>query len=149
MILFYILDFFLFILINSANILSGLMFIGRVKNQMVANISGKLFIILGLPLFLIVFINLLLIREWWYWLFPSILLIFIIFTLIVDIIKKIEFRNPKNYKILIPFLILYYVGLILTWGITWTIGAIFGFITMISYFFQLAASVYAGKHGVG
>ncbi|MBD3201931.1 MAG: hypothetical protein GF316_18085 [Candidatus Lokiarchaeota archaeon] len=125
------------------------MFIGRVKNQMVANISGKLFIILGLPLFLIVFINLLLIREWWYWLFPSILLIFIIFTLIVDIIKKIEFRNPKNYKILIPFLILYYVGLILTWGITWTIGAIFGFITMISYFFQLAASVYAGKHGVG
>ena len=149
MVIFLILDISLFFIINLANIFAGLMFIGRVKQQILAELSGKLFIILGIPLFIIIIFNFLLLREWWYWLFPSILLAFIIFTLIVDIIKKTEFRNPKNYKILIPFLVLYYIGLILTWGLTWTIGALFGFITMGTYFFQLAASIYASKHGVG
>ncbi|MFO7795531.1 MAG: hypothetical protein ACQERB_06060 [Promethearchaeati archaeon] len=149
MAIYFILDFFLFIIINLANSFAGLMFIGRVKKQILSELSGKLFIIIGIPLFIIIIFNCLLLREWWYWLFPSILLVFIIYTLVVDFIKKIEFRNPKNYKILIPFLLLYYVGLILTWGLTWTIGALFGFITMGTYFFQLAASIYAGKHGVG
>ncbi|TFF93999.1 MAG: hypothetical protein EU543_02285 [Promethearchaeota archaeon] len=149
MAIYFILDFFLFIIINLANIFAGLMFIGRVKQQILAELSGKLFIILGIPLFIIIIFNFLLLREWWYWLFPSILLAFIIFTLVVDFIKKIEFRNPKNYKILIPFLLLYYIGLILTWGLTWTIGALYGGITMVTYFFQLVASIYAGKHGVG
>jgi hypothetical protein len=125
------------------------MFIGRVKNQSMADISGKLFIILGVPLFLIVLGNLFLLREWWYWIFPSILISFMVFSLMVDYIKKVEFRNPRNYRILIPFLLLYYIGLILTWGITWAIGVIYGIITMISYFMQLGASIYAGKHGVG
>ncbi|TXT62677.1 MAG: conserved membrane protein of unknown function [Promethearchaeota archaeon] len=144
-----LLDFSIFIIINLANIFASLMFIGRVKNQSMADISGKLFIFLGVPLFLIVLGNLFLLREWWYWIFPGILISFMVFSLMVDYIKKVEFRNPRNYRILIPFLLLYYIGLILTWGITWAIGVIYGIITMISYFMQLGASIYAGKHGVG
>ncbi|MBD3211776.1 MAG: hypothetical protein GF311_04135 [Candidatus Lokiarchaeota archaeon] len=143
-----LLDFSMFIIINLANIFASLMFIGRVKNQSLADISGKLFIILGVPLFLVIIGNLLLLREWWFWIFPSILLSFMAFSLIVDYIKKVEFRNSRNYRILIPFLLLYYIGLILTWGITWAIGVIYGIITMIFYFMQLGASIYAGKHGV-
>jgi hypothetical protein len=91
-----------------------------------ADISGKLFIILGVPLFLFIIGNLLLLREWWFWIFPNILLSFMAFSLIVDYIKKVVFRNPRNYRILISFLLLYYIGLILTWGITWAIGVIYG-----------------------
>jgi len=149
MVIFLILDITLFFIINLANIFAGLMFIGRVKQQILAELSSKLFVLLGIPILIIAIYNLILLREWWYWIFPSILVAFIIFTLIVDFIKKIEFRNPINYKILIPFLLFYYIGLILTWGLTWTIGALYGFITMVTYFFQLAASIYAGKHGVG
>ncbi|MEJ2249166.1 MAG: hypothetical protein P8Y70_03015 [Candidatus Lokiarchaeota archaeon] len=147
--LFFILDLSIFIVINLANIFACLMFVGRVKKPYLADLFGKLFVSLGIPLFVIVVLNFLLSREWWFWIFPSILIAFIIFIIIVDYIKKIEFRKPKNYRILIPFLIFYYCGLILTWGITWAINIIYGIITSLTYFLQVGASIYASKHGVG
>jgi hypothetical protein len=104
---------------------------------------------LGIPIFIIGILNLILLREWWYWGFPFLLTIFVIFTLVIDYILKIQFRNPRKLSILIPFLILFYVSIILMCGLTWILGAIYGIITMITYFLQLFGAYYAGKHGVG
>ncbi len=145
----YLLDLTLFFIINSANIIISAIFITRVKKPGFEHILGILYLVLGIPTLIIAITNILFQREWWFWIFPSLFLIFIVFELIIDYIKKIEFRNPRNKRILVPYLILYYISIILMWGLTWTLGISYGAITGITYFLQLGCSIYAGKHGVG
>jgi len=110
---------------------------------------GIFYILLGIPTLIIVIFNLYLQRGWWYWVYPLIFVIFIIFELFLDYIKKIEFRKPKNIRILIPYLLMYYVSIILMWGLTWTLGILYGVITGVTYFLQMLCSIYASKHEVG
>ena len=146
---YYLLDLLLFLIINSANIIISCIFLLRVKKSQLERVLGILYISLGIPTFVITIFNLYFQREWWYWVYPSLFLIFIVFELIIDYINKIEFRKPRNSRILVPYLILYYISIILLWGLTWTLGIVYGAITGINYFLQLGCSIYAGKQGVG
>ena len=144
-----ILDFSEFIIINIFNLTVFLLFVSRVKKPKLSRGIGLFNIALGIPVFIIALFNFILLRDWWYWVYPFLLIAFILFSLIVDYIKKIEFRNPRKLSILIPFLLLFYISIILMWGLTWILGAIYGIITGITYFLQLFGAYYAGKHGVG
>lgn len=146
---YYLLDLTLFFIINIANFIISAIFISRVKKPGFEHILGIFYMMLGIPTLIVAISNLIFLREWWFWIFPLLFLIFIIFELIIDYVKKIEFRNPRNKTILIPYLILYYVSIILMWGLTWTLGILYGAITGISYFLQLGCSIYANKQGVG
>lgn len=86
--LFLILDIWIFVTINLANVFAGLMFIGRVKKPIFGKIFTDMFVILGVPLILIIIFNLILLREWWYWIYPSIL-----FMVIVAFLKKVNINN--------------------------------------------------------
>ncbi|MFX0106247.1 MAG: hypothetical protein ACFE75_12275, partial [Candidatus Hodarchaeota archaeon] len=123
---YYIMDLLLFFIINSANIVISIIYISRVKKPGLEHDLGILYIALGIPTLIFMILNIIYIREWWYWVFPSIFLIFIIFELIIDYVKKIEFRKPRNIRILAPYLVLYYVSIILMWGLTWTLGVLYG-----------------------
>jgi hypothetical protein len=147
--IYYILDFIEFITINVFNLAVFALFVSRVKKPESSKKIGVFSLLLGIPTLIIAIFNMILFREWWYWLFPMLLLGFMIFSLIVDYIKKIEFRNPRKLSILIPFLIIFYISIILMWGLTWALGTIYGIITGITYFLQLFGAYYAGKHGVG
>ena len=144
-----ILDLCEFFIINIFNLSVFALFLSRVKKPEVSRKIGIFTIVLGIPTLIIAIINVILQRNWWYWVFPLLLVAFLLFTLIVDYIKKVEFRNPRKLSILIPFLILFYVSLILMWGLTWALGVFYGAITAITYFLQLFGAYYAGKHGVG
>jgi len=146
---YYLLDIIIFFIINSANIIISAIFIIRVKKPGFEHILGISYLLLGIPTFIVTVFNILFGREWWFWIFPLLFLIFIVFELIIDYVKKIEFRNPRNKKILVPYLVLYYISIILMWGLTWVLGILYGAITGISYFLQLGCSFYASKHGVG
>ncbi|MFX0179066.1 MAG: hypothetical protein ACFE78_02695 [Candidatus Hodarchaeota archaeon] len=145
----YVLDLTEFIIINIFNLSVFALFLSRVKKPEVSKKIGIFSLSLGIPTLTIAIINLIIQREWYYWFFPLLLVGFILFSLIVDYIKKIEFRNPRKKSILLPFLILFYVNIILMWGLTWVLGVIYGGITAITYFLQLFGAYYAGKHGVG
>ena len=147
--LLFVLDFSEFIIINLFNLTVFLLFLSRVKKPEFSRGIGLFSLILGIPIFIIAIFNLILLREWWYWVFPFLLIAFILFSLIVDYIKKIEFRNPRKLSILIPFLLIFYISIILMWGLTWILGVVYGSITGITYFLQLFGAYYAGKHGVG
>ena len=147
--IYYILDLSEFIIINIFNLAVFTLFLSRVKKPEISKKIGTFSLILGIPILVIAIFNLVLLREWWYWVFPLLLVGFILFTLIVDYIKKIEFRSPRKKSILIPFLILFYVSIILNWGLTWVLGVVYGVITGITYFLQLFGAFYAGRHGVG
>jgi MFS superfamily sulfate permease-like transporter len=147
--IYYILDFIEFITINVFNLAVFALFVSRVKKPEISKKIGASSLLLGIPTLIIAILNMILFREWWYWVFPMLLLGFIIFSLIVDYIKKVEFRNPRKLSILIPFLLIFYISIILMWGLTWALGTIYGIITGITYFLQLFGAYYAGKHGVG
>lgn len=146
---FYCLDLLLFFIINIANIDITIIFLARVKKPGLERGLGIIYIALSIPTLILIILNIVFLREWWFWVFPSIFFIFVIFEIIVDYVKKIEFRNPRKKKILVPYLLLYYISIILMWGLTWTLGILFGAITGITYFLQLGCSIYAGKKGVG
>jgi hypothetical protein len=146
---YHILDLSEFIVINLFNISTFILFISRVKKPRITRIIGIFNLMLGIPIMVIILFNLILGRAFWYWFYPLILIAFMIFCLVVDYIRKVEFRKPRKLSILIPFLILFYVGVILMWGLTWILGAIYGFITGLTYFLQLFGAYYAGKRGVG
>ncbi len=145
----FVMDLMEFFIINIFNLSVFALFLSRVKKPGVSRKIGFFSLLLGIPTLTIAIINLILQREWWYWFFPLLLVGFILFSLVVDYIKKIEFRNPRKKSILIPFLILFYMSIILMWGLTWALGVIYGGITAITYFLQLFGAYYAGKHGVG
>ncbi|MFW9772422.1 MAG: hypothetical protein ACFFEO_09735 [Candidatus Thorarchaeota archaeon] len=144
-----IIDLSQFVIINIFNLTVFTLFLSRVKKPAISKKIGVFSLLLGIPILVIVICNLFLLRAWWYWVFPLLFISFIMFTLIVDYIKKIEFRNPRKLSILIPFLILFYISIILMWGLTWILGLLYGIITGITYFMQLFGAYYAGKHGVG
>lgn len=143
------LDLSIFIIINIANVSILAMFVLRVKKKEWAKYAGGVFDGLGFPTLIIAIINLANGRDWWLWAFPLLFFAFTLFSIIVDDILKIDFRNPKKYNILVPYLLLFYISIILMWGITWSIGLAYGAMTMITYFLQLGGAAYAGKHGVG
>ena len=147
--IYFVLDLIIFFVINLANIIISVIFISRVKRPELEHILGIFFILTGIPTLIILIINIFYQRDLWFWLFPLLYLIFISYEIIVDYIKKVEFRNPINKKILIPYLILYYVSIILMWGLTWTLGTLYGIITGVTYFLELGCAIYAGKHAVG
>jgi len=147
--IFFILDFSEFILINIFNATVFLLFFSRVKIAEFSRKIGIFNLALGIPILIIAILNLILFRDWWYWLFPFLLIGFILYCLVVDYILKIEFRNPRKLSILVPFLLLFYISIILMWGLTWSLGVLYGAITGITYFLQLFGAYYAGKHGVG
>lgn len=144
-----LLDLIEFFIINLFNLSVFALFLSRVRKPELSKKIGIFSIVLGIPSLMVAIINAYLQREWWYWIFPLLFVGFLLFTLVVDYIIKIEFRNPKKLSILVPFLILFYVSIILMWGLTWALGVIYGVITLITYFLQLIGAYYAGKHGVG
>jgi hypothetical protein len=145
----FLLDISEFNVINIFNVSIFFLFLSRVKKPEISNKIGIFTLTLGIPILIYGIINILLFREWWYWVFPLLFIGFILFTLVVDYLKKVEFRNPRKLSILIPFLLLFYISIILMWGLTWILGVIYGVVTMFTYFLQLFGAYYAGVHGVG
>jgi hypothetical protein len=87
--------------------------------------------------------------DWYFVTNPWLFVAFCALTYYLDHDRKIEFRKPRNMRILVPYLVLFYVGIILMWGLTWALGLVYGAVTGVTYFLQLGASAYAGKHGKG
>ena len=62
----YLLDFILFLIINSANFIISAIFISRVKKPGLEHILGIFYIVLDIPTLIITIINIVILREWWF-----------------------------------------------------------------------------------
>lgn len=138
-----------FILANTVNLLAAAMFLARVLRPSWARLLGNLALLMGLPALLLS------VQGWrsgyqlFVWLPPLLWAVFALFGLVVDVILQIEFRQPQRWAILGPFLLLFYLPLIMMWGMTWLAGVPYWAITGLTYFAMLAASFYASRRGVG
>ena len=142
-------DLALFVLANLINLLLAGMFLGRLRGwRRLAQVLGWSSVALGLPVAAVAVLNLLGGREWWTVVMPALYVAYALLHLVLDGILKLDFRNTR---LLGPYLLVYYVAL---WGLVgycFSAGAVYGFITLATYFLCLFATLYAYRrvgHGV-
>jgi hypothetical protein len=125
-------DFVLFLITNLINILMiGVFFARRNNYSRLEYYLGLVIVSMILPISFAVLSNYINRREWWTVVLPCILNVFLIIELILDYILKIEFR--KTF-LLVPFIMVYYLGLLAMVGYLFLINRKLGFITLITYF---------------
>ena len=135
-------DLSVFAVANLANLLLIGIFLSRVWNrrQLEHNIFGVLFLLLAFPLIAAIVFNIATRREWWTIVLPALVVVFQLVELLLDYILKIDFRNTR---LLGPYLGLYYLSLMGMIGYSFSVGKPYGFVTLVTYFLNLAATWYS------
>ena len=138
-----VIDIIIFAIALLVNILSILIFLSRLKNnKRIEHISGLIFCSFFIPLAAIFIFNFLNNREWWTVVLLLPVLLYIILEFTLDYVLKSDFRNTK---LVWPYLILYYSGLIGLMGYSFGINKIFGFVVLLFYFINLTVTGYVHK----
>jgi hypothetical protein len=139
----------IFLLANSINILSFLMFLSRVYWPDRVELFEYLAIFLGLPSLVLALIGAIQGFGVSFGLAPLLYAAFALFAFIADVILKVEFRNPRRMVILLPYLLLYFLPLMMMWGMTWLLGLGFWIVTGATFFAMVVTSFYALNKDVG
>lgn len=136
-----VIDLAVVIIANLANLLLAGMFLARAVGQTrTARLLGTGVVVLALPLAAAVVLNALNRREWWTVVLPGLLVGFCAIEYILDYLLKIDFRHTR---LLGPYLLLYYAGLMGMIGYAFLVDKLAGFITLATYFVGLAATFYS------
>jgi hypothetical protein len=101
--------------VNTVNVLQAAGFLSRVRTGSMAinHILGYLMIALTIPTAFALVGFWLAGAAWQQWIGALIYLAFIAFMVVVDYARPIEFRSPKVYSILIPYLLLFFGSILL------------------------------------
>lgn len=135
------LDIAMFVIANLVNVLMIGIFLSRPKGlDRVEYVLGLILLVLGLPAAAIAVLNGLAGREWQFIVLPALLVLFLMVELLLDYILKLDFRRSR---LLGPYLLLYYVALMGMIGYAFLVEQVYGFITLVTYFLNLAATAYS------
>ncbi len=136
-----VIDLAVIITANLANLLLAGMFLARAVGQTrYARILGTGVVVLAVPLAVAVALNALNGREWWTIVLPGLLVVYCATEFILDYLLKIDFRHTR---LLGPYLLLYYAGLMGMTGYAFLVDTLAGFVTLATYFVGLAATLYS------
>jgi hypothetical protein len=137
----HIIDLSIFIIANLTNLLLAVMFLFRARGRpVVGNAFGWGAVVLGIPLLAASVMNALSARPWWAFILPGFLILYDLAEFTMDYLLKFDFRHSRWLG---PYLGLYYISLIGMVGYTFAVGKSFGFITLITYFINLAATAWS------
>jgi hypothetical protein len=133
-------DLLVFVIANIINISLMAIYHARSKGLKKTEFFLGLFcIILGLPICIIMVLNILNHRDWWrsVLLFPVV--VFLILELLYDYILKVEFRKTGMVW---PYFFIFIIGLNGLIGYSFLVGRLFGLITLITYFLNIFVMLY-------
>ena len=137
-------DLVVFIIANVMNLLLTIMFLFRaVGKPKVGSVFGWVAVALAVPLGVVVVLNLLGKRDWAFWVLPLVTIAFCLLELLLDGILKVDFRHNR---LLGPYLLIYYLGLMAMIGYNFLASKPYGFVTLVTYFINLAATAYSYSH---
>lgn len=140
---------FVFALSVAVNALSALMFFTRVLWPPAAEAAGNTLLLLGLPAAALAVVAIVSGISTLYWVALLVYVAFCAFDLYLDVIRRIEFRNPRRPEILVPFLVLYYVALLGMWASLWSLGFGYWLASGGTFLLTVGGSTYALEKGVG
>ena len=136
-----IIDLSVFVIANLTNLLLAIMFLFRARGRpKVGSVFGWVAVVLGIPLLAAVVLNALGGRPWWTLVLPGMLILYDAVEFVLDYILKFDFRHSRWLG---PYLGLYYLALMGMIGYTFAVGKPFGFVTLTTYFINLAATAWS------
>jgi hypothetical protein len=117
--------------VNSVNLLQSAGFLSRVatRSMSVNHAIGYAIMLLAIPATVALAAYLRAGANWRFWLGPMVFDAFVVFMLVVDYVRPVEFRSPAMPAILAPYLILFFGSIALMgfpmyrmdmrlWGVT-------------------------------
>ena len=125
---------------NAVNLLIAALFVARLRGSSSEYWLGLAAIAMGVPLLGVLVANLQSHRPWWAVVLPGLMAVYLAVELLLDYVWKINFRAGP---LLWPYVVLYYAALMAMVGYAFLVRRAAGFITLITYFINLAMSAWA------
>jgi len=138
---FRIIDLTVFVIANLTNLLLAVMFLYRARGRpKVGSAFGWGAVLLGMPLLAAAALNALGGRPWWTCVLPGLMVIYDAVEFVLDYVLKFNFRHSRWLG---PYLGLYYLALMGMIGYTFAVGKPYGFVTLVTYFINLASTAFS------
>jgi hypothetical protein len=104
--------------VNAVNLLQAVGFLSRVPtgSRAINHLLGHVIIALAVPAAVVLIAFARARAGWLHWVGPATYLAFVAILIVVDYVWPIEFRSPRRYGILVPYLVLFF-GAILLMGL--------------------------------
>jgi hypothetical protein len=135
------LDLVVVIIANLLNLILSLIFLNRVFGRTAwEHWLGYGTLIMVFPLAVIAVVNLAGRRSWAFWVLPFTMVIFLAAEFILDYWLKFNFRQTAWLG---PYLLVYYLALFAMIGYAFLAGKSYGFVTLTTYFINLAATFFS------
>jgi len=134
---------FLFIAILMNFLVIAIFIVRKEGFEQLEHKIGYIVISCAIPLFIIILNYILIGKELWIIIYIIIMISFLMIEMVLDYILKIDFRT--NLKIVVPYVIIYYIAF---WGllaISFVINLIAGFIVFGVFILNLISTIYAHK----
>jgi hypothetical protein len=134
-------DLVVFICANLFNLFIFFIMLSRPFGlERLERVVGILNLLLVIPLTIAVILNFTAGRDWWTYVLPLVMIVFLIVELLLDYVLQIPFRETR---MLWPYLALFYMSAWMMIGYTFLVSKPYGFITLVTYFISLAATAYS------
>ena len=129
---------------NWINLVLILIFLNRVLGSAAwERRLGYATLVMILPLGIIAIVNAASGREWAFWVLPLVMVAFLLSEFALDYVLEFDFRRTIWLG---PYLLVYYLALFAMIGYAFLVGKPLGFITLVTYFANLAATFYSYRH---
>ena len=137
--------------VNAVNVLQSLGFLSRVctGNMAINHSLGYVIVALALPsiVALIAFVRKG--ADWLHWVGPAVFLVFIALMIAVDYAWPVEFRSPRRYGILVPYLALFFGSILLMGLPMFRLNRHLWLVTVATSTLLLGTMTLAMRKGVG
>ncbi|MGD2166443.1 MAG: hypothetical protein PVH50_13045 [Anaerolineae bacterium] len=136
--------------VNAVNVLQATGFISRVRTRSLETNHriGRVIIALGVPAAVALFAFLRAQAGWLLWAGPAAYLTFIALLLVVDYVRAIEFRSPIRLEILVPYLVFFFVSILLMGLPMFWASRQLWLVTVTTTALLLGSMIVAMRHGV-
>jgi hypothetical protein len=141
-------DYLVFSVINIVNVLMFFSFAARMDRPDLERKFMIAVIAMAIPALAAIIMYALEDRSWWHWAVPLVFVVWAVMEFAVDVIAKLEFKHPRDLKIIIPFVVVFHLSLVGMWFITWDMGIAFWVTTAVFYAVHIVGMLYAQFHGV-
>ena len=137
--------------VNAVNVLQGAGFLSRVRTGSLAtnHVLGYVIVALAVPA-AVALVSFLRARAGWrHVVGPAVYLAFIVFMVAVEYIWPTEFRSPRHYGILVPYLLLFFGSILLMGLPMFRLDRSLWLVTVATTILLLGSMGIAMRKGVG
>ena len=101
--------------VNAVNLLQAAGFLSRVSTgaMTINHVLGRVIIALAIPALAVLFAFVRAGAGWRHWIGPAVFLAFVALMITVDYAWPVEFRSPRLYGVLVPYLVLFFGAIFL------------------------------------